>query len=158
MSNYGWHEFHLFNIFSRLKGKTIRSKLASLYELSVRWSNQPSKNCPQSQSICPVSSSWWSPCTWIYWQNQEVIKSTKTSPYLRMRLRWQNKLFVNTSRPLWRLSMKSTIRNKKFYEIKKEVTHKANLIDCLVFEVLCTKKLKPNLNVQTDSILAKLFV
>ena len=30
--------------------------------------------------------------------------------------------------------------------------------DCLVFEMLFIKKLKPNLNVQTDSIRAKLFV
>ena len=30
--------------------------------------------------------------------------------------------------------------------------------DCLVFEMLFIKKLKPNLNIQTDSIRAKLFV
>ena len=30
--------------------------------------------------------------------------------------------------------------------------------DCLVFEMLYIKKFKPNLNVQTDSIRAKLFV
>ena len=30
--------------------------------------------------------------------------------------------------------------------------------DCLVFEMLYIKNLKPNLNVQTDSIRAKLFV
>ena len=30
--------------------------------------------------------------------------------------------------------------------------------DCLVFEMLNTKKFKPNLNAQTDSILAKRFV
>ncbi|CAH3037844.1 unnamed protein product, partial [Porites lobata] len=30
--------------------------------------------------------------------------------------------------------------------------------DCLVFEMLFIKKLKPNLNIQTDSICAKLFV
>lgn len=28
------------------------------------------------------------------------------STYLRTRFRWPNKLFVNTSRPLWRLSIK----------------------------------------------------
>ena len=30
--------------------------------------------------------------------------------------------------------------------------------DCLVFEMLFIKNLKPNLNIQTDSIRAKLFV
>ena len=30
--------------------------------------------------------------------------------------------------------------------------------DCLVFEMLFIKNLKPNLNIQTDSISAKLFV
>lgn len=32
------------------------------------------------------------------------------------------------------------------------------MVDCLVFEILFIKKLKPNLSVQTDSIRAKLFV
>ena len=33
-----------------------------------------------------------------------------------------------------------------------------NKFDCLVFEMLFIKILKPNLNTQTDSICAKLFV
>ena len=33
-----------------------------------------------------------------------------------------------------------------------------NKFDCLVFEMLFIKILKPNLNIQTDSIRAKLFV
>ena len=33
-----------------------------------------------------------------------------------------------------------------------------NKFDCLVFEMLFIKNLKPNLNTQTDSIRAKLFV
>ena len=45
--------------------------------------------------------------------------------------------------------------NESHFKILRKCQGK---FDCLVFEMLYIKKLKPNLNVQTDSIRAKLFV
>ena len=45
--------------------------------------------------------------------------------------------------------------NESHFKILRKCKGK---FDCLVFEMLYIKKLKPNLNVQTDSIRAKLFV
>ena len=42
--------------------------------------------------------------------------------------------------------------------IAQLVEHRKGKFDCLVFEMLYIKKFKPKLNVQTDSIRAKLFV
>ena len=49
----------------------------------------------------------------------------------------------------------SNLLNESLFKIVKKCQSK---FDCLVFEMLFIKKLKPNLNVQTDSIRAKLFV
>ena len=47
----------------------------------------------------------------------------------------------------------------RFYESHFKILRKCQgKLDCLVFEMLYIKKFKPNLNVQTDSIRAKLFV
>ena len=45
--------------------------------------------------------------------------------------------------------------NESHFKILRKCQGK---FDCLVFEMLYIKKFKPNLNVQTDSIRAKLFV
>ena len=45
--------------------------------------------------------------------------------------------------------------NESHFKILRKCQGK---FDCLVFEMLHIKKFKPNLNVQTDSIRAKLFV
>ena len=49
----------------------------------------------------------------------------------------------------------SDLLNESRFKILKKCQSK---FDCLVFEMLFIKRLKPNLNVQTDSIRAKLFV
>ena len=48
----------------------------------------------------------------------------------------------------------SAIDNRHFHEAHG----RRDKFDCLVFEMLYIKKFKPNLNVQTDSTRAKLFV
>ena len=45
--------------------------------------------------------------------------------------------------------------NESHFKILRKCQGK---FDCLVFEMLYIKKFKPNLNAQTDSIRAKLFV
>ena len=45
--------------------------------------------------------------------------------------------------------------NESHFKILRKCQGK---FDCLVFEMLYIKKFKPNLNVQTDSIRAKLFI
>ena len=49
----------------------------------------------------------------------------------------------------------SDLLNESRFKILKKCQSK---FDCLIFEILFIKRLKPNLNVQTDSIRAKLFV
>ena len=50
---------------------------------------------------------------------------------------------------------RSDLLNESHFKILRKCQGK---FDCLVFEMLYIKKFKPNLNVQTDSIRAKLFV
>ena len=50
---------------------------------------------------------------------------------------------------------RSDLLNESYFKILRKCQGK---FDCLVFEMLYIKKFKPNLNVQTDSIRAKLFV
>ena len=49
----------------------------------------------------------------------------------------------------------SDLLNESCFKVLKKCHGK---FDCLVFEMLHIKRLKPNLNVQTDSVPAKLFV
>ena len=50
---------------------------------------------------------------------------------------------------------KSDLLNESHFETLRKCQGK---FDCLVFEMLYIKRFKPNLNVQADSIRAKLFV
>ena len=50
---------------------------------------------------------------------------------------------------------RSDLLNESHFKILRKRQGK---FDCLVFEMLYVKKFKPNLNVQVDSIRAKLFV
>ena len=50
---------------------------------------------------------------------------------------------------------RSDLLNESHFKILRKCQGK---FDCLVFELLYIKKYKPNFNVQTDSISAKLFV
>ena len=48
---------------------------------------------------------------------------------------------------------RSGLLNERYFRVLKKCQSK---FDCLVFEILCIKRLKPNLNVQADSIRAEL--
>ena len=50
---------------------------------------------------------------------------------------------------------RSDLLNESHFKILRKCQGK---FDCLVFEMLYIKKFKPNLNVQADSIRARLFV
>ena len=60
---------------------------------------------------------------------------------------------------LFFLNLSKDCNNNLLRESQFTVLRKCqSKFDCLVFEMLFIKKLKPNLNIQTDSIRAKLFV
>ena len=54
--------------------------------------------------------------------------------------------------------LNTNIRQLANVSLKRMMAKCQGKFDCLVFEMLFIKKLKPNLSVQTDSIRAKLFV
>ena len=76
-------------------------------------------------------------------------------PHIQSRLK-------DNSEALYRLkclSLEAHGNNNLLRESQFTVLRKCqSKFDCLVFEMLFIKKLKPNLNIQTDSIRAKLFV
>ena len=86
------------------------------------------------------------------------------SPFLNTK--WENKTLKKTQRiaehknsAIGRHFLEAHGNNNLLRESQFTVLRKCqSKFDCLVFEMLFIKKLKPNLNIQTDSIRAKLFV
>ena len=86
------------------------------------------------------------------------------NPFLNTK--WENKTLKKTQRiaehknsAIGRHFLEAHGNNNLLRESQFTVLRKCqSKFDCLVFEMLFIKKLKPNLNIQTDSIRAKLFV